>query len=121
MKKVIIFALALVSLNSMAFTMKEIKGKYSVSAQDIPVLNVVTISENGNVKLVEQTFEGDMTCQGKGILNNDIFKSSLTCENGEKFEQRINLKGVKSLNKFKAKVYSSLYQVEVEMNFERLK
>lgn len=103
-----------------ATTLTDLAGSYKITNPDLPVLNIVSIDAKGNVKLTEQSPYGTLECKGKGKIKNSVLESSVTCTNGTSFTQKIFLKEVKNLNKFKAVVYSSLYDQEVEMNFERL-
>ncbi len=121
MKK-FMFAFSLLALAQLASatTLAELAGSYKISSNDIPVLNIVTIDAEGNVKLTESSPYGKLECKGKAKLNADVLESSVKCANGQEFIQRINLKGVKSLDKFKADVYSSLYNAELKMDIEKL-
>ena len=56
----------------------------------------------------------------KATLIENKLESKLLCEGGTEFTQRIDLSRVKNLKKFKANVFSSLYDAEVEANFKRL-
>jgi len=103
-----------------AATINDIVGSYKISNPDLPVLNIVTIDAKGNVKLTEQSPYGTLECKGKGTIKADILESNVKCTNGASFTQKISLKNVKNFSKFKAPIYSSLYEQEVEMNFERL-
>jgi hypothetical protein len=103
-----------------AASLKDVAGSYKISNPDLPVLNIVTVDINGNVKLTEQSPYGTLECKGKGVIKEEVLESFVKCTNGASFTQKINLKNVKNFKKFKASVYSSLYEQEVEMNFERL-
>lgn len=118
-----IFILAFASLASIAgaATLKDIAGSYKITHPDLPVMNLVTISSKGAVTLTEQSPYGRLECKGKATLKNDILNSKLTCENGASFVQKIDLSNVESFVKFSANVYSSLYEMEAEMNFEKIK
>lgn len=115
-------AVLLISVSTIvsAASIKDVVGSYKITHTDLPILNIVTVDINGNVKLTEQSPYGTLECKGKGTIKNDILSSKVTCTNGSDFTQKINLKNVKNFAKFKAPVYSSLYEQEVEMNFERL-
>lgn len=121
MKKILILTTVLYSSFSMAYTFNDLKGTYDVTAKDIPVMNVVTIKANGDIKIVEVTYEADLICKGKATLKDDQLESKVKCEDGKSYTQRINLKGVKSLRRFKAKVYSDLFQQEIEMMFDKIR
>lgn len=103
-----------------AASIQDVVGSYKITSKDIPVMNIVTVDAKGNVKLTEQSPYGTLECKGKGTIKNDILESKVKCDNGSDFTQRINLKNVKNFAKFKAPVYSSLYDQELEMTFERL-
>lgn len=122
MKKTL-FVIAFASLSTVvgATTLKDLAGSYKITHPDIPVLNIVTISAKGAVALTEQSPYGRIECKGKATLKNDILNSKVTCDNGASFVQKIDLSNVKNFNKFSANVYSSLYEMEAEMNFEKLK
>ena len=122
MKKLLL-VLSITALSNIAgaATLANIAGSFKATSTEFSVLNIVTISAQGDVKLTEQSAYGRLECTGKGTLRADILSSSLKCEDGQTFNQRINLKNVKNFNKFSANVYSSLYGQEVELNFERIK
>ncbi len=121
MKKMLVIAMiGVISTLGHAVTVKDLTGSFKISNPDLPVLNIVTVSANGGIKLTEQSPYGTLECKGKGAIKNEILESVVNCTNGATFTQKINLKGVKNFNKFKAPVYSSLYEQEVVMNFERL-
>lgn len=115
----VIIAISFSTLASAA-SLKNLAGSYKISNPDLPVLNIVTVDVKGNVKLTEQSPYGTLECKGKGAIKGDVLESVVKCTNGSNFTQRINLKNVKSFSKFSAPVYSSLYEQEVVMNFERL-
>lgn len=116
------FVLLTISFSTLvnAASFKDLVGSYKITNPDLPVLNLVTVDINGNVKLTEQSPYGTLECKGKGTIKGDVLESFVKCTNGTSFTQKINLKNVKNFAKFKAPVYSSLYEQEVEMNFERL-
>lgn len=121
MSKLLLTILAIsFSTLASAASLKDIAGSYKISNPDLPVLNIVTVDVKGNVKLTEQSPHGTLECKGKGTISADVLESAVECTNGSSFTQRINLKNVKSFTKFSAPVYSSLYEQEVIMNFERL-
>jgi hypothetical protein len=64
---------------------------------------------------------GEYTCSGEAELSDDILESSVSCDNGLTFTQRIDLSGVSNFDEFTAPVFSSLYGMEFPMNFKRLK
>lgn len=121
MKKMLLVAASLVLSSTIsATTLSELAGSYKITNPDLPVLNIVSIDAKGNVKLTEQSPYGTLECKGKGKIKNSVLESNVSCTNGASFTQKITLKNIKNLNKFKAVVYSSLYDQEVEMDFERL-
>ncbi|MCM2350920.1 MAG: hypothetical protein NDI69_12935 [Bacteriovoracaceae bacterium] len=122
MKKTL-FVIAFASLSTVAgaATLKDLAGSYKITHPDLPVMNIVTISAQGAVGLTEQSPYGRIECKGKATLKNDILNSKVTCDNGASFVQKIDLSNVKNFNMFSANVYSSLYEMEAEMNFEKLK
>lgn len=122
MKKLSVLFIALTfSQFASAITLNDLAGSYKITHADLPVVNIAKISPDGKIELTESSPYGKLECAGKGKLSKDLlFNSSLKCTNGQEFKQIINLTGVKKLNKFKAKVFSSLYGEELEMNFERL-
>lgn len=117
-----LMVLSLLALSNLAnaASLTDIVGSYKISSPDLPILNVVTINAKGAVKLTEQSPYGTIDCKGKATIASDVLSSDVTCTNGQTFTQKINLKGVKNYSKFSAPVYSSLYEQEIVMNFERL-
>lgn len=120
MKSLIALSLLALSNLASAASLTDLVGSYKISNSDLPILNVVTVNANGAVKLTEQSPYGTLECAGKASLKSDLLTSKVTCTNGQSFTQKINLKDVKNYNKFSAPVYSSLYEQEIVMNFERL-
>jgi len=123
MNKLSMIALLTLTIQSsaLAYNMRDVAGKYQITSQDIPVLNVVTLNLSGSLKFVEKTFEGNTTCSGKWWMVNDLITASIRCPDGGTFSERINIAGVKNLKSFKAVVSSSLYNLDLEMNFVRMK
>lgn len=101
-------------------SLETLAGKYEATHPDIPVTNVIILNVHGDVQLDEISPYGTLKCVGKAELVNSILTSKVKCENNAEFEQRVNLSKVKNLNRFKAVVYSSLYGIELELNFKKL-
>lgn len=110
----------LVSFQTSALTLKELSGQYKVTSDMVPVVNAVSIAEDGTVILEEMSPRGVLKCEGNASLIKEVLTSEMTCENGGRFTQKIKLTGVTDLNTFKALVYSSLYDAELEMNFKKI-
>ena len=121
MKKLSVLFIALsFSQLASAFTLYELAGSYKITHPELPVVNIVKITADGKIALIESSPYGKLECSGKSKLVKNQLSSSVKCTDGQKFTQKINLSGVKNLNKFKAAVFSSLYGQEVEMDFEKL-
>lgn len=120
-KLMMIAAIFAVSAQAHAFTLKELAGTYKVTTELAPITNTVSISADGAVKLVESSPYGTITCAGKAVLDRDVLTSEVTCENDLSFTQKIDLNNVKQLKSFKALVYSSLHEAELEMDFVKVK
>ena len=102
-------------------TMAQLAGKYKVTHPEIPAVNLITLKSDGRVVFEEKSPLGTLKCNGSAGIQDSILTSQLTCENQSSFTQEINLAGVQFRSKkFKADVYSSLYNVTLPMNFERL-
>ncbi|WP_373997690.1 hypothetical protein [Bdellovibrio bacteriovorus] len=123
MKKIMmIVALVVTSVQAHALTLKDLAGTYKVTTEMAPISNLVTINANGGVTLVEKSPEGVIQCEGQATLGaNKVLTSEVTCANGVVFVQKIDLSKVVKLKSFKANVYSSLYDAELEMNFVKIK
>lgn len=111
--------LSLTSLTVFAADFSQLAGTYEVSAKGIPVSNTITINENGSVELIEKSPYGILNCAGQATIQENIVESYVVCENGQEFTQRIDLSNVVNFENFTASVYSSLYDMELAMNFSR--
>jgi hypothetical protein len=122
MKAIYAFCLLCIYMTSAsALTLNDIQGKYRVSHPEAPVENIVTIKADGTVSLIEKSaIFGEFKCEAKAKIKGEKVISEMICENGADFVQTINLAGITNFNNFKAPVYSSLYEAEFEMIFERL-
>jgi hypothetical protein len=120
MKKLLILAIALTSVQTFAVTLKDLSGKYSVSSDIIPVNNIITIDSKGGVTLVENSVYGALSCKGTSTLAANKISSKMVCANGSSFEQVINLTNVTNLKSFSAPVYSTLFGQEIVMKFNKL-
>lgn len=80
----------------------------------------MTINSIGHTSLNEISPKKNLNCTGKSQLAHNILVSKFECRGGLSLEQRIDLNQVQLSRKFHAKVYSSLYDEELEMKFERL-
>lgn len=101
-------------------SLSKIAGTYEVTSEVAPIINVIEISASGEVKLIERSPYGMLNCKGKATLKKGVLESLVTCDNGQKFTQRVNLNGVEHFDRFTANVFSSLYEAEVPMKFVRL-
>ncbi len=120
MKKMSLIVLSLfLSQMVSALTLKDIAGKYEITHPNLPK-NIVMIEESGSVSLVEIHNDGNFICNGIGAIVNDSLETSMKCEDDSQFTQKINLKNINNGNEFKAKVFSSLFGGEIEMNFKKL-
>ena len=121
MKKVLLSLALLVASNfASASTLNDLAGSYKVTVTEAPVLIILVIKNDGAVKYTQQTIDGKLECQGKAVITDNMFESTLKCQNGLTFTQKIDLKNVKIAKKFTAMVYSSAIGDELEMNFEKL-
>jgi hypothetical protein len=119
MKKLIV-ALMMVSTSAFAVTLADIAGTYEITSDDIPVVNMVEINEDGSVSLSEQTPYGSISCRGNASIADNTLESKVACDNGIEFVQRVNLEGIESFEEFTANVFSSLYGQEIPMNFIKI-
>jgi hypothetical protein len=117
MKKIAVTLLVLISTTSFAMDFSQLVGSYEVTSDFAPVVNHITIDSEGVVTLTEQSPYGLLECVGEAVIKGAIFESVVTCENGAEFSQRIDLSGITNYQKFTANVYSSLYDMELPMNF----
>lgn len=120
MKKFIFFFISLLSVTSFAIDLADITGTYQVTNNFNSSYNLITLSEDGKVSLIEKSNEGELKCIGIAIVINNILNTMVECENGLRFDQGIDLRGIKNFNNFTTLVYTSLYEVEVPMNFKKL-
>lgn len=119
MKKLALIT-ALTISNAFAVDFSDIAGTYKITHPAIPAITYVSISDSGVVELAEDGPQGVAHCAGQAELQNDILESELKCFNGASFGQKINLSQVNDFNSFSAPVFSSLYGVEIEMDFEKV-
>jgi hypothetical protein len=121
MKKLILLAVLFVNSVAIAqlknLSLETLSGTYTATHPEMPVKNIITINIHGDVTLVEESPMGKLECSGRAKLEGSLLKSSVTCANGAKFDQQINLSKVENLNRFKAPVLSSLYGAEFELDF----
>jgi hypothetical protein len=120
MKSLLGLFLLLTVFSTNAATLSQLTGTYEISNPALPVVNVVTLGADGSVKLVETSRLGEFVCNGEATLTDDILETVVTCENGNSFTQKIDLEGVTNFETFTALVYSSLYDIELPMNFIKL-
>ncbi|KHD88169.1 MAG: hypothetical protein OM95_10390 [Bdellovibrio sp. ArHS] len=123
MKKLImIIALFAISRQAHALSLQQLAGTYKVTTDMAPISNLVSLTSDGAVTLIETSPDGRIQCEGQAHLGADrVLTSEVTCTNGLVFVQKINLSKVKALKSFKAPVYSSLYDAELEMDFVKVK
>ena len=118
-----LFGLSLILLLShmvVAANLKDIAGTYQVTHPRLKTMNYISLSKNGNVTLTEISENGKITCTGKAKLQDNVVATSVQCENGVTFTQKINLEGVKNFSSFKAGVYSSLFESTHIMTFKKI-
>lgn len=122
MKSIFLITISLLLGITSAFAVElsDIEGTYEVTTELAPIMNVITISKDGEVELTEHSPEGSYTCTGMAVITDDILVSEVVCENGEIFEQRIDLTGIESFESFTANVYSSLYGMELPLDFKKI-
>ncbi len=121
MRPFFLLSLSILTFNAFALDFKDLAGTYEVSSQMVPVINIVTIDEEGAVEIEERSPMGTFNCQGRAKIEDEVVVSKVTCpENGAEFMQKIDFKGVTLGETFTAKVFSSLYQLELPMNFRKL-
>lgn len=127
MRKSIIALVALLSLSSVFaanIQIVDLVGTYEITNQFQPgVINEVTIDANGLVTLIERSQGFDFVCKGEASLENDMVESEMSCPGGISFEQRINLTNLDAEDldeSFTAPVFSSLFGMEIPMNFKRI-
>ncbi len=123
MKHLFSIALLAISLSASAMNLKAIAGTYKITNDLLPIINVVTLGSDGSVTLVETGGPfGSFECFGSAKIEDFVLVSEVTCpENGQSFYQEIDLEGVENFNSFTAEVFSSLYGIQVPMNFEKIK
>lgn len=119
MKK-LAFLAAFTMTNAFAIEFSDIVGTYKITHPAIPAITYVSISNTGVVELSEDGPQGVAHCAGQAQLEGGILESELKCFNGASFEQQINLSQVEDFSSFSAPVFSTLYGVEIEMNFEKV-
>lgn len=123
MKKTIAFLALAFSLNAWSFSFADLAGVYSANpAQNIGmnVENILTVYSNGDIELTERSPYGELNCFGQANWEGTTIVSQLECENGETFTQKVKLGNINDFDKFEALVYSSLYEMELLMKFEKL-
>jgi hypothetical protein len=119
MKSLLVLSILALSNVAGAATFKDLVGSYKISNPNFPVLTLVIIAADSTIQLTEKSVYGTLECSGTATLVKNILTSNVECVDGQKFSQRINLSKVKKFDKFSAPVYSTLYQQEIEMDFER--
>lgn len=123
MKKLIALLALGLSLNAWSFSFADLAGVYSANpAQNIGmnVENILTVYGNGEIELTERSAYGELNCLGQASWVGTTVVSKLECEGGDTFTQRVKLGNVSNLQNFEALVYSSLYEMEILMRFEKL-
>ena len=116
-----IILLGFTTAHAANFKIADLVGKYVITHPQFPVVNEVTITKRGTVTLVEKSKAGTLACRGKAKITENVLESNVTCKKSEnkiQFTQRINLKDVTDLKNFSAPVFSSLYDMELIMNFK---
>ena len=92
----------------------------TLNGAELPVYNIIEMDAEGNVLLTEVTPEGELVCMGTAVINEDVLKSEMTCDNGMTFTQEIFLNTINmfdGLSGFTVEVLSSLYGVPMTMKF----
>ena len=123
MKKSIFMMAAVLTIYSVwasDISFKDIAGKYKVTHEQLPITNTITIEDSGEVSLIESSAGGELHCEGQATIEGTTVRSKVKCENGAEFFQEIKLENVQNFSDFTAPVYSSLWDMEVEMDFEKL-
>ena len=122
MKVIIIFSLLTATSISFAneISLGDIAGVYSITHPELPVENLVELSDTGEVFLIEESPFGDLTCEGNANISSGVLESVVECGNGVSFTQSIDFSEVDEFTNFQAPVFSTLYGIEMIMNFERL-
>lgn len=104
-----------------AMDISDVVGSYKITHPEIPMMTFVSIEEDGLVDMLEMTEYGPMECVGTAVVKDYLVTTTVNCQNGMEFIQKINLEDVDiSGETFTAPVYSSLYQMELMLNFERV-
>jgi hypothetical protein len=140
------FLLSSFSIYSAEFKLRDLSGIYSVTPvspiayledgmtfeyqlaistnQDEFGHNIIGLNEVFKKVLDDgtETVLGELKCSGVAIMNKDhLVTANISCDNHKTFEQRINLADVANplAAEFQAPVFSSLYGMELEMNFKK--
>lgn len=123
MKKIIAGLALALSLNAWSFSFADLAGIYSANpTQNIGmnIENIITVYANGEIELTERSPYGELNCLGQARWSGTTVISELECENGASFTQEVKLGNVNNFENFDALVYSSLYELELLMRFEKL-
>ncbi len=114
MKNLLILLVALISFSAFSYDVSDITGTFRVNLKGSPVYNLVTILEDGQIKLIEYSNYGELECRGRSNVKDDVMYSDMVCLNGRRFSQAIMLSDIYELEGntntlFKVRVISTLF------------
>ena len=103
MKALILLLTLSISVSTLAVDFNDIAGEYEITTEYAPIVNNIVIDTEGNIKLSEVSRFGTFVCEGPAVIEKSILSSSVICENGAEFTQKVDLTGVTNFKQFTRK------------------
>jgi hypothetical protein len=101
-----LIVVSIISMPAFALSMNELEGKYLISSKLIPIASIITLDNEGNIELAEQS--GKFTCEGTSRLLLKKITAIVKCTNNVTFKLVVNLNKVEDFNSFTAPIKISI-------------
>ncbi len=104
---------SIISMPAFALSMNELEGKYLISSQAIHIASIITLDNEGNIELAEQS--GKFTCEGTSRLLLKKITAIVKCTSNTTFKLIIDLNEVEDFNSFTASIKISINGTKLGM------